>query len=208
VIDPKINPAQMEMYADVESRGGILEPAGIVEVKFREPDQVKLMHRLDEQLTSLDQQLEAALSSEVEVGELEASIKAREEALKPLYTQIACEFADLHDRTGRMEAKGVIRKGLEWKNSRAFFYSRVKRRLLEQDLVNQLCAAVPDMTAGEAAAKVQSWLPSDDDKECVAFLEKNPLEDEVKKVAIDAKKEQLKQLEAEISTLGAAATAS
>jgi len=152
VIDPKINPAQMEMYADVESRGGILEPAGIVEVKFRQPDQVKMMHRLDEQLVSLDKQLEASLSSENEVGELEATIAAREEALKPLYTQIACEFADLHDRTGRMEAKGVIRKGLEWKNSRAFFYSRVKRRLLEQDLVNQLCATVPDMTAGEAAA--------------------------------------------------------
>merc|ERR1711988_1958181 len=103
-------------------------------------------------------QLEAALSSEVEVGDLEASIKAREEALKPLYTQIACEFADLHDRTGRMEAKGVIRKGLEWKNSRAFFYSRVKRRLLEKDLVDQLCQEDPDMSLEDAKAKVQTWL--------------------------------------------------
>jgi hypothetical protein len=30
----------MEMYADTESRGGILEPPGICEVKFRAPDQV------------------------------------------------------------------------------------------------------------------------------------------------------------------------
>ena len=35
VIDPAINPDKMEMYADVDSRGGILEPPGIVEVKYR-----------------------------------------------------------------------------------------------------------------------------------------------------------------------------
>jgi hypothetical protein len=34
----------MEMYADTESRGGILEPPGICEVKFRAPDQVHLLH--------------------------------------------------------------------------------------------------------------------------------------------------------------------
>ena len=32
VIDPTINPAKMEMYADVQARGGILEPPGICEV--------------------------------------------------------------------------------------------------------------------------------------------------------------------------------
>lgn len=35
----------MEMYADKESRGGILEPPGICEVKFRAQDQVAAMHR-------------------------------------------------------------------------------------------------------------------------------------------------------------------
>ena len=35
VIDPTMNPAQMEMCADVDSRGGILELADILEVKFR-----------------------------------------------------------------------------------------------------------------------------------------------------------------------------
>ena len=30
VIDPTINSEVMEMYADVESRGGILEPAGMM----------------------------------------------------------------------------------------------------------------------------------------------------------------------------------
>lgn len=34
------------MYADVESRGGILEPPGICEVKFRAADQVSKMHEV------------------------------------------------------------------------------------------------------------------------------------------------------------------
>ena len=53
--DPTINEAQMEMYADVESRGGILEPPGICEVKFRDKDQKAAMHRLDPVLLELDQ---------------------------------------------------------------------------------------------------------------------------------------------------------
>ena len=40
VVDPSINPDVMEMYADQDSRGGILEPAGIVEVKFRSKQRV------------------------------------------------------------------------------------------------------------------------------------------------------------------------
>ena len=39
-------PQVMEMYADVESRGGILEPPGICEVKFRAADQVSKMHEV------------------------------------------------------------------------------------------------------------------------------------------------------------------
>ena len=37
----------MEMYCDVESRGGILEPPGICEVKFRGTEQTTKMHQLD-----------------------------------------------------------------------------------------------------------------------------------------------------------------
>ena len=39
--------AQVEMYADPGGRGGVLEPEGIVEIKFRSADQVAAMHRLD-----------------------------------------------------------------------------------------------------------------------------------------------------------------
>lgn len=81
--------------------------------------------------------------------DVEQQIKAREDKLAPLYTQIACEFADLHDRTGRMEATGVIRQGLEWRRSREFFYWRVKCRLLQKEVEGQIQAADPDMAVKE-----------------------------------------------------------
>ncbi|CAI2178100.1 16245_t:CDS:2 [Funneliformis geosporum] len=39
------------------------------------------------------------------------------------------QFADLHDIPGRIKSKETIRKSLEWKESRRFFYWRVRRRL-------------------------------------------------------------------------------
>ena len=50
VIDPTINSEMMEMYVDDNARGGILEPPGICDVKFRKPDLLKAMHRLDSRL--------------------------------------------------------------------------------------------------------------------------------------------------------------
>ncbi|GBP42919.1 Acetyl-CoA carboxylase [Eumeta japonica] len=50
VVDPSVNHLRMEMYADPESRGGVLEPEGIVEVKYKQRDILKTMHRLDPQL--------------------------------------------------------------------------------------------------------------------------------------------------------------
>lgn len=47
VVDPTINAPMMEMYADAQSRGGILEPDGTVEVKFRKNDFIAAMTRLD-----------------------------------------------------------------------------------------------------------------------------------------------------------------
>merc|ERR1719517_79661 len=88
VVDPTINEDKMEMYADPDSRGGILEPAGISEIKFRTPDQVKMMHRLDAELES---------DFEDSKKETEKQISAREEALKGVYLAAATEFCDLDD---------------------------------------------------------------------------------------------------------------
>ena len=53
VVDPTINPNYMEMFADNTSRGGILEAEGIVEIKFRSKDLVKVMLREDPTLQKL-----------------------------------------------------------------------------------------------------------------------------------------------------------
>jgi len=127
VIDPTINEARMEMFADVESRGGILEPPGVCEVKFRESDQRRAMHRLDPILKKLDDE---------DIAEAD-DVRNRESLLGPLYMQIAHEFADLHDRTGRMKAKGVISEALTWRHSREYFYWHLRRRLAEDNLVKK-----------------------------------------------------------------------
>jgi len=154
VIDPTINSKVMEMYCDKESRGGILEPPGICEVKFRGEDQLKKMHQLDPVLVGLDADLAQAAGSD-DIASLTKQIKDREAALLPLYLQVAHEFADLHDRSGRMKAKGVVRDVLEWKKSREYLYWRVKRRLAEQELVKDLGkAGVEHEAASAQVAKV------------------------------------------------------
>merc|ERR1719326_1685726 len=49
VLDPKINPDQMEMFADKEARGGILEPPAAAEIVFKRDDHVReMMARCDD----------------------------------------------------------------------------------------------------------------------------------------------------------------
>merc|ERR1719401_2100323 len=150
VIDPTINPRRMEMYADAEARGGILEPPGIVEVKFRDRDQKAVMHRTDKRLQQLDSELDAALAEDSDA--LKAEITERENQLLPFYGQVAVEFADLHDRAGRMVAKGVIRDSVEWPKARSYFYWRLRRRLAEDKLLDRV-ASVAGKGAADSAVK-------------------------------------------------------
>lgn len=155
VIDPSINPQKMEMFADKDARGGILEPPGICEVKYRGQEQVMTMHRLDTQLQDLDEAMTTAGSTE-EKSRLSNEIKSREKALSPLYLQVAHEFADLHDRAGRMKAKNCISEVLTWKTSRSFFFNRILRRQLEENVIEELIEAGHGAITHEAAkAKVR-----------------------------------------------------
>ena len=115
VVDPSINDEKMTMFSDPEARGGILEPAGIVEIKFRLADQLKAMHRIDPQLQMLDAEFDSTDDTDNAAQEaIKEQIAAKEELLKPVYLQAATEFADLHDKTGRMKAKGVIKEAVPW----------------------------------------------------------------------------------------------
>ncbi|EDN10870.1 hypothetical protein HCAG_07331 [Histoplasma mississippiense (nom. inval.)] len=143
VIDPTINPEQMEMYADEESRGGVLEPEGIVNIKYRRDKQLDTMARLDPEYGELRKALSDKSLPDDQLSKIKAKMTAREEQLLPVYMQIALQFADLHDRAGRMEAKGTIRKPLQWRNARRFFYWRLRRRLSEELILKRLAAAAP-----------------------------------------------------------------
>jgi len=119
VVDPSINPRHMEMYADPESRGGVLEPEGIVEIRFREKDLLKVMRRLDPTLLQLKEQ--QGLSSDPVFA---TKITEREKYLLPMYHQVAVHFADLHDLPERMHEKGVIqvRKSLNQGSPKPRFF--------------------------------------------------------------------------------------
>lgn len=151
VVDPTINEEKMTMFSDPEARGGILEPAGIVEIKFRLADQLKAMHRIDPQLQMLDAELEATDDTNVSAQTaIKEQIAAREELLKPVYLQAATEFADLHDKTGRMKAKGVIKEAVPWAESRTYFFYLAKRRIAQDSYVSMMKAA--DSSLDSAAA--------------------------------------------------------
>uniref|UniRef100_A0A670JIU8 acetyl-CoA carboxylase n=1 Tax=Podarcis muralis TaxID=64176 RepID=A0A670JIU8_PODMU len=108
VIDPTINPLHMELYADKESRGGILEAEGTVEIKFRRKELLKTMRRIDATYARIAEQLGSLRLSAEEHKELEKQLKAREDYLLPIFHQVAVQFADLHDTPGRMQEKGVV----------------------------------------------------------------------------------------------------
>ena len=93
---------------DCESRGGVLEPEGTVEIKFRRKDIVKAMNRLDKTYSELQSRLKSPGLPSEERGTLEAQLTAREEFLSSTFHQIAVDFADLHDTPGRMLKKGCV----------------------------------------------------------------------------------------------------
>ncbi|KAK3295325.1 acetyl-CoA carboxylase [Chaetomium fimeti] len=132
VVDPTINTTFMEMYADVEARGGVLEPEGIIGIKYKKDKQLETMARLDPLYSNLKKQMAREGLSKEEADDIKKQMTEREHQLLPVYAQISLQYADLHDRAGRMKAKGVIREVLEWREARRFFYWRVRRRLNEE----------------------------------------------------------------------------
>ena len=131
----------MEMYADEDARGGVLEPEGIVNIRYRRDKQLETMARLDPEYGALRKQLADNTLSPEQLIEVKAAATAREQLLLPVYMQVSLQFADLHDRAGRMKAKGVIRQSLQWREARRFFYWRVRRRVNEEYILRRMLSA-------------------------------------------------------------------
>jgi acetyl-CoA carboxylase/biotin carboxylase 1 len=128
----------MEMYADEDARGGVLEPEGIVNIKYRRDKQLDTMARLDPEYGLLRRQLADPSLSKEKINEIKAKATAREQLLLPVYMQVSLQFADLHDRAGRMKAKNTIRQELQWREARRFFYWRVRRRVNEEYILKRM----------------------------------------------------------------------
>ncbi|KAJ8902947.1 hypothetical protein NDN08_006265 [Rhodosorus marinus] len=167
VVDTNINPEMIEMYADGSSRGGVLEPEGTVEVKYRRRDLFKTMQRLDPKLKELHARLgsendgKESSSYSVPNENLRQSIRdaiaAREAELLPVYKQIAIKFVDLHDTPGRMVAKKAVKKIVACTEARSFFYWRLQRRLAEQRIKKQIGDSEPSLTGREIDSLLRRW---------------------------------------------------
>jgi acetyl-CoA carboxylase/biotin carboxylase 1 len=185
VVDHTINADVMEFYAAENARGGVLEPAGAASIKFRDNDIIKTAHRVDEGLIALDIKLATAKQMGLDVAQLEKEVKTREKQLFNVYQQVAVHFADLHDTPGRMQSKGVIRRQVNWKHSRAFFFWRLRRRLTEFDLANELAKNSMGPRSADSRTRViadlQEWFLSrggtaeqwEDDKKMLRWLGEN-----------------------------------
>ena len=96
VIDSKINPEFIEMYAEPRAKGGILEPEGVLSVKFK-PEGANIK-KIQKNLN------------------LDSKTAAR----------VALEFISLHDTSGRMESVGVVKGLVPFGESRNFFIKRLE----------------------------------------------------------------------------------
>ena len=167
------------MYADEDARGGILEPEGIVNIKFRKERQLETMARLDSTYASLKQKLTDKSLSTDQQSEIKTQMTEREQRLLPVYSQISLQFADLHDRAGRMQAKDTIRHALVWKNARRFFYWRLRRRLNEESILKKMSSV--SMRGPTARAQnlrlLQAWTGVEnfghDDRGVACWYEEN-----------------------------------
>jgi len=98
VLDPSINAeGQMEMYADVEARAGVLEPEGIIEIKMRRDKIVQLMGRMDSPYAALEKESKDVSKTAKERAAAAEALEKREALLQPTYKQVALLYADLHE---------------------------------------------------------------------------------------------------------------
>ncbi|KAF8586337.1 hypothetical protein K439DRAFT_1659720 [Ramaria rubella] len=178
VLDPSINTEQMQMYADVDARAGVLEPEGIIEIKVRREKLLGLMERLDTQYASFKQLSKDASKTTEERAAAAEKLAERETHLQPSYKQLALLYADLHDRAGRMEAKGCA-KPVVWKNARRHFYWALRARLAQSAALARIQLASPDSTAEYRSRLLKSLLVnvgSSDDRDITSAIEGLDLE--------------------------------
>jgi acetyl-CoA carboxylase/biotin carboxylase 1 len=157
-----------------------LEPGGLVEIKYRRPQILAKMGRLDPMYKGLMAQLSSSTGKE-ERDAVKKAMLLREQEIYPVYHSAALMFSDLHDVPERMLAKGVICGIVDWKRARCFFYERLKRRIAEERVIDRVIAALDDgITKSDAKDIVLQWysdnmLDEKSDNAVSIWLEENEL---------------------------------
>ncbi len=147
VIDSSINPEKMEFYASDESKGGVLEPEGVVDIKFRREDLVKAMRRTCPAMQD---------GSKFHGEDGKTAEKKLEKELMPTFKQLATHFAALHDTPGVMLHKRAIREIVPWSQARTFFASRLRMRVAEERVKALVRGKVPDVSAQQMATHLST----------------------------------------------------
>ncbi|CAJ0566604.1 unnamed protein product, partial [Mesorhabditis spiculigera] len=158
VLDSKINPGFIQMVADEESRGGILEPPAVIGIKFKAEKMRALQRRNDPILIRLQQELDEAKKADkdpviatTEATRLRRLIDERSEGLLKAYRGVAVEFADLHDRAERMQKKGAVQHVTPLRESRNLFINILKTESAKIALCERYLVKAPrDATPQEA----------------------------------------------------------
>jgi len=120
------------------------------------------MNRIDPELIELKKLLDNTTDKEQKTI-VEKKILNRQNLLLPIYHQIAIKFAELHDTSGRMYTKKCVSEVVSWKNSRSFFYLRLKRRVSEHRIANKImtCYKKGQSTYSEAINLLHLWYQED-----------------------------------------------
>ncbi|KAG8178328.1 hypothetical protein JTE90_026296 [Oedothorax gibbosus] len=156
-VDATINQKHMEMYADPDARGGILEPEGTVEIRFRKKDLIKTMHRIDSVCKDVLNQLSSTQISSEQKKNLEKLLQQREQSLLAVYHQVALSFSDLHDTPRHMMDKGAIQEIIPWAKSRQLLYWRLRRLLQQNRIKADIISVKPSLSDGEVESMLRRW---------------------------------------------------
>ncbi|KAG8780270.1 acetyl-coenzyme-A carboxylase [Ceratobasidium sp. 428] len=122
-----------------------------------------LMERLDDMYSQLKANSKDASKTAEERAEASRALAARETLLMPTYKQIALLYADLHDRAGRMAAKGCAKPAV-WKDARRKFYWAVRARLARNKALADIADASPDSLPAYRTRLLDSLIPIDVDQ--------------------------------------------
>ncbi|KAN0062561.1 acetyl-coenzyme-A carboxylase [Thecaphora frezii] len=204
VVDSAINENGMiEMSADVNSaRGGVLEASGLIEIKYRADKQRATMERLDAAYAQLAKVAREATDA-AEQAAARKQLAEREKVLSPIFTAIATEYADAHDRAGRMLATGVLQAALPWENARRYFYWRLRRRMSEVAALRKIAEANPLLKVTEQRELLKTLIgspESDDDKSVATHFEASATQliDSVKQLRAQHLLAQIAQLDPQL----------